>query len=194
MLNFHWLLEREAVADERSGSLDADTLGYSSSWGGHWPLTWVGSRSGMLNSYWPSTHPGSLGRLSRALNSDWLSGSSFFSSFSGTSWLWRGERSSWRCTGNGGCSGTIKVHNGAARCRRRGVVNPIHAAFIQGLGYITPSQDHTPSLACKTIVETAGGSTEVSVRGQEPPQCGSHGVAQALTTAGGDLSSKRKAF
>ena len=29
MLNCHWLLEREAVADERSGSFDADTLGYS---------------------------------------------------------------------------------------------------------------------------------------------------------------------
>ena len=50
-----------------------------------------------------------------------------------------------------------------------------------------------PSLACEIIVEAAGGSTEVSVRGQEPPQCGSHGVAQALMTAGGDLPSKRKA-
>ena len=63
--------------------------------------------------------------------------------------LWRGERSSWRCTNNGGCRGITKVHrgitkvhrgitkvqSGAARCRRRGVVNPIHAAFIQGLGY-----------------------------------------------------------
>ena len=85
MLNFHWLLERKAVADERSGSFDADALGYSSSWGGHWPLTWVGSRSGMLNFHWPSAHPGSLGRLSVALNSDWLSGCSFFSSFSGIS-------------------------------------------------------------------------------------------------------------
>ena len=35
MLDFHWLLEWEAVTDERSGSFDADTLGYSSSWGGH---------------------------------------------------------------------------------------------------------------------------------------------------------------
>ena len=72
MLNFHWLLEREAVADERSGSLDADTLGYSSSWRSHWPLTGVGSRSGMLNS-------------------DWLSGDSFFSSFSGASWAVAGR-------------------------------------------------------------------------------------------------------
>ena len=89
MLNFHWLLESEAVTDERSGSLDAGTLGYSSSGRGHWPLTEAGLRSGMLNSYWPSAHPGSLGQLlggGGGLNSDWLSGGSFFSSFSGTSW------------------------------------------------------------------------------------------------------------
>ena len=73
------------MADDRSGSLDADTLGYSSSWGGHWPLNWVGSRSEMLNSHWPSAHPWSLGRLSGELNSDWLSSGSFFS-FCGTSW------------------------------------------------------------------------------------------------------------
>ena len=91
MLNFHWLLKSEAVTDERSGSLDAGTLGYSSSGRGHWPLTGVGSRSGMLNSYWPSAHPGSLGRLSGALNSDWLSSGSFFSSFSGTSWAVAGQ-------------------------------------------------------------------------------------------------------
>ena len=69
--------------------------------------------------------------------------------------MWRGERSSWRCTNNGGCRGITsvhrgitkvhrgitkvhrgftKVHSGAARCRRRRVVNPIHAAFIKGLG------------------------------------------------------------
>ena len=29
MLNFHWLLESEAMTDERSGSFDAGTLGYS---------------------------------------------------------------------------------------------------------------------------------------------------------------------
>ena len=85
-LNSHWLLEREAVADERSGSFDAGTLGYSSSGRGHWPLTAARSLSGMLNFYWPSTHLGSLGRLSGALNSHWLSGGSSFSSFSGTSW------------------------------------------------------------------------------------------------------------
>ena len=107
--------------------------------------------------------------------------------------MWRGVRSSRRFTGNGGCRGIIKVQNGAARCRRRGVMDLIHAAFVQGLGHITPSQDHTPSPACEVIVEAAGGSTEVSIGGQEPPQRGSHGVAQALMTAGGDLSSKREA-
>ena len=91
MLYFHWLLESEAVTDERSGSLDAGTLGYSSSGRGHWLLTGVGSRSGMLNSYWPSAHPGSLGLLSGPLNSNWLSGGSFFSSFSGTSWAVAGR-------------------------------------------------------------------------------------------------------
>ena len=75
MLNFYWLLEWEAVVDKRSGSFDPGTLGYSS----------VRGHSGMLNSYWPSAHPGSLGRLSGALNSDWLSGGSYFSSFSRTS-------------------------------------------------------------------------------------------------------------
>ena len=71
------------MADERSGSFALSTLGYSSSGWGHWPLIDAGSLSRMLNSYWPSAHPGSLGRLSGALNSHWLSGGS---SFSGTSW------------------------------------------------------------------------------------------------------------
>ena len=72
-------------------------------------------------------------------------------------------------------------------------MDPIHAAFVQGFGHITPLQDHTPSLACKIIVKATGGSTEVPVGGQEPPQRGSHGVAQALMTAGGDLPSQREA-
>ena len=59
MLNFHWSLEREAVSDERSGCFGLCTLGW-----GHWPLVDAGSLSGMLNFYWPSAHPGSLGRLS----------------------------------------------------------------------------------------------------------------------------------
>ena len=71
------------MADERSGSFDLCTLGYLSPGWGHWPLIDAGLLSGMPNSYWPSAHPGSLGRLSGALNSHWLSGSSCFT---GTSW------------------------------------------------------------------------------------------------------------
>ena len=36
-------------------------------------------------------------------------------------------------------------------------MDPIHAAFIQGLGDITPSQYHTLSLACEIIMKTTGG-------------------------------------
>ena len=74
------------MADERGGNFGDGTLGYSSSCGGHRPLTWVGSRSVMLKFYWPSAHPGSPGRLSGALNFDWLSGGSSSSSSSGISW------------------------------------------------------------------------------------------------------------
>ena len=77
VLNSQWSLEREAVSDERSGSFGDAPLGYSSSRGGHCPLTWVGSLSEMLNYHWSSAHPGSLGRLSGALHSDWLSGVAF---------------------------------------------------------------------------------------------------------------------
>ena len=91
MLNFYWSLEREAVSDERSGCFGLCTLGYSSSGWGHWPLVDAGSLSGMPNSYWPSAHPGSLGRLSGALNSHWLSGGSFFSSFSLTVHIGKGN-------------------------------------------------------------------------------------------------------
>ena len=45
-----------------------------------------------------------------------------------------GGRSSRRFTCNGGYRGISKFQNWAARCRRRGVMDPIHAAFIQGLG------------------------------------------------------------
>ena len=61
--------------------------------------------------------------------------------------MWRGERSSWRCTNDGGCRditsihrgitrvhrGITKVHSGAARRR---IINPIHAALEKGLGDI----------------------------------------------------------
>ena len=67
-LNSHWSLEWEAVTNERSGSCGDAPLGYSSSRGGHWPLTWVGSLSEMLNFYWSSAHPGSWGRPGGLLN------------------------------------------------------------------------------------------------------------------------------
>ena len=131
MLNSHWLLEREFVADERSGSLDVDTLGYSLSGGGHWPLTGVGSRSEMLNSYWPSAHPGSLGHLSWALNFDWLSGGSFFSAFSGTSWAVAGREEllemhwQWQMHQSSQWGGEMQ----AARCRK-----PNSCGFHKGVG------------------------------------------------------------
>ena len=90
--NSDWPLEWEAVAGERSGSLKDAPLRYSSSPGGHWPLTWVGSLSGMLNYYWPSAHPGSLGRLGGMLIFDWLSGQPFSSSFSGISCVLAGRK------------------------------------------------------------------------------------------------------
>ena len=74
------------MLDERSGCFDPCTLGYSSSGWGHWPLVDAGSLSGMLNCYWFSAHPGSLGLLSGVLNFHWLSGNFFSSSFSLTFW------------------------------------------------------------------------------------------------------------
>ena len=65
--------------------------------------------------------------------------------------------------------GITKVHSGAARRRQRRVIDPIHVALVKGLGDITPSQDHTPSLACKIIAKTTGSASEVPIRGQEPP-------------------------
>ena len=89
--------------------------------------------------------------------------------------------------------GITIIHSGAARRRRRRIINPIHAALEKGLGDITPSQDHTPSLACQIIVETTGSSPEVPIRRQEPPQCSSHGVAQTLMSGGCDLASQGEA-
>ena len=44
----------------------------------------------------------------------------------------------------------------AAICRWRGVNNPIDTALVEGLCHITPSQDHTPSLACEVVMEGLG--------------------------------------
>ena len=64
-LNSHWLLGWEAVADERSGSFDADTLRYSSSGRGHWPLSEAGSRFGMLNFLLAQRASGATGAAER---------------------------------------------------------------------------------------------------------------------------------
>ena len=90
------------MVDERSGSWEANTPRYSSSPGGHWPLTWVGSLSGMLHFYWPSGHQGSLGQLKSELNFDWLT---WKPSFSGISSALAGSKelletpSQWRVQG-----------------------------------------------------------------------------------------------
>ena len=65
-----------------------------------------------------------------------------------------GGRSSWRGFQDGWCKGRSGFHGGVTRCRRHGVGDPIDAAFIQGSGDITPSQDHTPSLACEVVMES----------------------------------------
>ena len=48
--------------DEKSGCFDPCTPGHSSSGWGHWPLADAVSLSGILNSDWPSAHPGSPGQ------------------------------------------------------------------------------------------------------------------------------------
>ena len=47
--------------------------------------------------------------------------------------------------------------------RRRWIVNPVYAAPEPALGNITPSQDHTPSLACQIILVPTWGSLELSI-------------------------------
>ena len=51
----------------------------------------------------------------------------------------------------------------AARCRRRGVNNPIYMTLVEGLCYITPSQDHTPSLACEVVMKVMGSPTKLAI-------------------------------
>ena len=77
MLNFHWLLESEAVTDERSGSLDAGTLGYSSSGRGSLAADWgwVTLRDAEFLLAQRSSEV--TGAAERALNSDWLRGLSY---------------------------------------------------------------------------------------------------------------------
>ena len=53
------------MAEERSGSFDLCTLGYSSSGWGHWPRIDAGSLSGMPNSYWAQRSSGVTGVAER---------------------------------------------------------------------------------------------------------------------------------
>ena len=59
--------------------------------------------------------------------------------------------------------GITIIHISAVRRRRRRIVDPVHAAFVKGLGDITPSQDHTPSLACQIIMYPIMNPPEVAV-------------------------------
>ena len=80
------------------------------------------------------------------------------------------------------------LHISAARRRRRRIVDPIHAASEKGLGDITPSQDHKPSLAWQIIVDSIGSPPKVAIRRYEPPQSRFHGVVQTLMPSGCGLT------
>ena len=56
------------------------------------------------------------------------------------------------------------MYSGAAGRRRRRIVDPIYAASEKGLGDITPSQNHTPSLACQIIVGPIGSPLKIDIR------------------------------
>ena len=60
--------------------------------------------------------------------------------------------------------GITTIQSSAARRRWRRIVDPVHAALEKGLGDITPSQDHTLSLACQIIVDSIGSSPKVAIR------------------------------
>ena len=133
VLNSHWSLEWEAVSDEMSGSFGDAPLRYFSSPGGHWPLSWVGSLTGMLNYHWPSTHPGSWEQLGETLNCDWLCGQPSFSSFSRTSCVLAGWKElleiplKWRMKGHqqipwlGGVEGVARGHESSLHGSHAGV-------------------------------------------------------------------------
>ena len=59
--------------------------------------------------------------------------------------------------------GITIIHISAARRRRRRIVDPVHVAFVKGFGDITPSQDHTPSLACQIIMYPIRSPPEVAI-------------------------------
>ena len=83
-----------------------------------------------------------------------------------------------RGTGNGGkgipgnwCTGIhMRITAGHCGCRfqaaRRGwgwIMDLVQVALMKRCGNITPSQDHTPSLACKVVMEAVGRPAKVSI-------------------------------
>ena len=88
------------------------------------------------------------------------------------------------------CRGQVIL---AARGSRCGVRNPVEATFIQRLGHITSSQDHTASLACEIILEGVGRPTKFSIRWQQPPKRRPHGMPKSRLFRACDVTSQCKA-
>ena len=63
-------------------------------------------------------------------------------------------------TGNGN-TGITGMYGGVARGRRRWIVNPVYATLTKRCLNITPSQDHTPFLACQIILISTGCALEL---------------------------------
>ena len=77
--------------------------------------------------------------------------------------------------------------------RRHGVIDLIEATLIQWLGHITPSQDHTPSLACEIILEGVGRPAKLSIGWQQPPERRPHGILESLLSRACDVATQGKA-
>ena len=71
--------------------------------------------------------------------------------------------------------------------------DPMKAAFVEGLGHITPSQDHTPSLAFEVKMKSMRCPAELPIRRQQPPKGSSHGVAKSLVARRGDVAAEGEA-
>ena len=65
-------------------------------------------------------------------------------------------------TGNGD-TGIMGMYSGVARGRWRWIVDPVYATITKRCFNITPSQDHTPSLACQIILISTGGALELPI-------------------------------
>ena len=72
-------------------------------------------------------------------------------------------------------------------------MNPIEATLKQRSCHITPSQDHTPSLACEIILEGVGRLVKLSVGWQQPPDRRPHGMLEPLLSRACDVATQGKA-